>query len=333
MFVDRAQINLSAGEGGKGLIAFRREAHNSRGGPSGGRGGAGGSIYFEADEGMATLMDFRYQRDYRAARGAHGGGNNRTGRSAEDLLIRVPAGTVVRDAASGELIGDLTVQGERVRAARGGKGGRGNESFASATRQTPDFAEDGEPGEQRSVILELKLIADVGLVGFPNAGKSTLLSRISDSRPKIADYPFTTLTPNLGVVRSGMDSFVAADIPGLIEGAHSGKGLGLEFLRHIERTKILVFLLDISGPEPEEQYRILSAELAEYSPELERKPRCAVFTKLDLLPPDNRLPKLENEAGLFLVSGISAVSGLGLERLILALMDKVARERAAEKIS
>ena len=311
------------------MIAFRREPHNSRGGPCGGRGGDGGSIYFQADQGLTTLMDFKYKREYTARRGAHGGGNSRTGRSGDDMIIRVPAGTLITDADTGEVIADLTEHGSRVLAAGGGKGGRGNESFASPTRRSPDFAEDGEPGQQRGVQLELKLLADVGLVGFPNSGKSTLLSRISEARPKVADYPFTTLTPNLGVAVSGVDSFVVADIPGLIEGAQSGKGLGHEFLRHIERTKILVMLIDISVPDPRDQYRILCKELAGYSDQLPCKPRCLAFSKMDLVEPGSPLPEVDDKE-LFLTTGISAVTGMGLEELKRSLAARLAETRSAE---
>jgi len=330
MFVDRAKIKIKAGEGGKGLIAFRREKYNSRGGPSGGRGGDGGSIYFEADEGLTTLMDFRYKTSYEAPRGAHGGANSRTGKNGEDVIVRVPAGTLIYDADTGELIADLNEHGTRVLAAKGGRGGRGNESFATSTRRNPDFAEDGKPGGERNIDLELKLIADVGLVGFPNAGKSTLLGVISSAHPKVADYPFTTLTPNLGVVVHGMDSFIVADIPGLIEGAHTGKGLGLEFLRHIERTKVLVFLLDISAQDPGRQHEILLKEMAGYSDQLLGKPRCAVFTKMDLVPKHTALPTLTDPA-LFLVTGISAVTGRGLKELLRALHLRITRERAAAR--
>jgi len=310
------------------MIAFRREPHNSRGGPCGGRGGDGGSIYFEAHEGLTTLMDFKYKRDYTAPRGAHGGGNNRTGRNGDDLIIRVPVGTLITDADTGEVIADLVEHGSRALAARGGKGGRGNESFATPTRRSPDFAEDGKPGQQRSVQLELKLLADVGLVGFPNSGKSTLLSRISEARPKVADYPFTTLTPNLGVAVSGVNSFVVADIPGLIEGARSGKGLGHEFLRHIERTRILLLLIDISAPDPREQYRILCKELAGYSDRLPCKPRCLVFSKMDLVEPGSPLPEVDGEE-LFLTVGISAVTGMGLEELKRSLAVKLSEIKQA----
>ncbi len=331
MFVDNATIQIKAGEGGKGMIAFRREKFNPRGGPCGGRGGCGGSVYFEADDSLGTLMDFRYRRFYEAERGAHGGGNNRTGRGGEDLVIRVPVGTIVRDEETGEVIADLAEHGQRMLAAEGGRGGRGNESFATPERRSPSFAEDGRPGQERRIELELKLIADVGLVGFPNAGKSTLLSLVSEAHPKVADYPFTTITPNLGVVRTPLHSFVVADIPGLIEGAHLGKGLGLDFLRHIERTKILVFLLDISGEDPTGQYRVLLAELEGHSAELVRKPRCVVFTKLDLVPLDTELPEIARD-GLFMVSGVSAVTGRGVEELKRALALQVLAARAAEQV-
>jgi GTPase len=326
MFVDRAEISVLAGEGGKGLIAFRKEKYNPWGGPSGGMGGRGGSIWFVADEGMSTLMDFRYRREYKAPRGEHGGPNDCTGHNGEDVVIRVPVGTVLMDAATGEVVADLVENGQRVLAAEGGRGGRGNASFATSTRQAPDFAEDGRPGQERVLHLELKLIADVGLVGFPNAGKSTLLSRVSEAHPKIADYPFTTLTPNLGVVRSDTDSFVMADIPGLIEGAHEGRGLGLDFLRHVERTLVLVFLIDVSSPDPEKQYEILSRELAGYSKELILKPRCLVFTKLDVLPADEPVPSIQDPA-LFLQTGISAVSGRNLTGFVRDLMRKVLEVR------
>ena len=330
MFVDRAKIQISAGEGGKGMIAFRREPHNPKGGPCGGRGGMGGNVWFEADEGMATLMDFRYNRHYRAPRGQHGGGNNRTGAGGEDIVIRVPAGTIIRDAATGEMIADLTAHGERMMAAKGGRGGRGNQAFVSPTRQAPEEAEDGMPGEEREVELELKLLADVGLVGFPNAGKSTLLSRITSARPKVADYPFTTLTPNLGVVRTDTDSFVVADIPGLIEGAHQGKGLGHEFLRHVERTRVLVFLIDITAEDPAAEYGILLSELRGHAPELAERPRCLAFTKLDVDPgAANDLP-LRKAEGAFWVTGISSVSGLGIDPLLHALAKKVKEIKAEE---
>ncbi|MEA1997343.1 MAG: GTPase ObgE [Gemmatimonadota bacterium] len=329
MFVDRAEIQLKAGDGGKGLIAFRREKHNSRGGPCGGKGGRGGSVYFEADQGMATLMDFRYRILYKAPRGAHGGGNNRAGRKGEAVVVKVPAGTLIKDMETGELIADLTRHGERVLAVKGGSGGRGNESFASAMRRNPDYAEDGRPGEEKTVGLELKLIADVGLVGFPNSGKSTLLSRLSDAHPKVADYPFTTLTPNLGVVEvDGVYSFVVADIPGLIEGAHDGKGLGLDFLRHIERTRILLFLIDVSEQDPGRQYEILCSELEGYSQELVRKARCVVFSKMDLLAKGTRPPFVDNK-GLFMVSGVSAVTGQGMRELKHALAARVRQARAS----
>ncbi len=315
------------------MIAFRREPHNSRGGPCGGRGGEGGSVWFEADEGMATLMDFRYNRHYRAPRGQHGGGNNRTGAGGEDIVVRVPAGTIIRDIETGELIGDLTEQGQRVLAASGGRGGRGNSAFVSPTHQAPQEAEDGTPGEIREVEMELKLLADVGLVGFPNAGKSTLLSRITSARPKVADYPFTTLTPNLGVVGTDTGGFVVADIPGLIEGAHEGKGLGHDFLRHIERTKILVFLVDITDENPLGQYETLLNELKGYAPGLVQRPRCLLFTKLDILPPDEAGLPVDKLEDVFMVAGISSVSGRGIDELIRKLARRVKKMREEERES
>ena len=326
MFVDQAKIEVKAGEGGKGLIAFRREKFNSRGGPCGGRGGKGGSIYFEADESMATLMDFRYKRIYKAKRGEHGGGNNKTGHNGLDVIIKVPVGTIVRVVGTGEVLGDLTAHGEKLLVAAGGDGGRGNGSFASPTRRAPEFAEDGWPGEERELELELKLIAEVGLVGFPNAGKSTLLSRISQATPKIADYPFTTLTPNLGVVSTGVESFVVADIPGLIEGAHLGKGLGHEFLRHVERTMVLVFLIDITVEDPAAEYAILLNELESHSPLMLEKPRCLVFNKLDSYQAEDDEIKIDDPQ-LFLTTRISAVTGEGVDKLLHTLAERVIETR------
>ena len=313
------------------MIAFRREPHNSRGGPCGGRGGEGGSVWFEADEGMATLMDFRYNRHYKAPRGQHGGGSNKTGAGGEDIVVHVPAGTIIRDVETGEQIADLTVQGQRVLAASGGRGGRGNSAFVSPTHQAPQEAEDGLPGETREVELELKLLADVGLVGFPNAGKSTLLSRITAAQPKVADYPFTTLKPNLGVVGTDTGGFVVADIPGLIEGAHEGKGLGHDFLRHIERTKILVFLVDIADENPLGQYKTLLNELEGYAPGLLQRPRCLLFTKLDILPPDEVELPVSKLDGVFMVAGISSVSGRGINELVSKLARRVEKMRNEER--
>jgi len=275
VFIDKAKIYVRGGDGGNGAVAFRREKFVPKGGPSGGSGGRGGNVIFRADEGLRTLIDFKYRRHYYAERGGHGEGKDRHGRNGKDLIVRVPVGTVIKDAKTGEVIADLIYNGQEVVVARGGRGGRGNANFATPTNQAPTFAEKGEPGEEREIILELKLLADVGLVGMPNVGKSTIISKVSKARPKIANYPFTTLVPNLGTVYlSENDSFVIADIPGLIEGAHQGSGLGHEFLRHVERTKLLVHVLDVSESEGRdciEDFETINRELYAYSPALDRK--------------------------------------------------------------
>jgi GTP-binding protein len=286
VFVDEVEIHVRAGDGGRGCVSFRREKYVPRGGPNGGDGGHGGSVILEADEGLGTLLDFRYQRHYAARRGGHGEGSDRHGKNGADLILRVPVGTTVRDRDSGLLLGDLTRDGERLDVARGGRGGRGNARFATSTHRAPRHAEPGEPGEERGLRLELRLLADVGVVGFPNAGKSTLVSRLSAARPKIADYPFTTLVPTLGLVRLDEErSFVIADVPGLIPGAAEGKGLGLRFLRHLERTRLLVHLLDLdpaTGRDPVEDWRTIQAELKAYSPELAARPQLIAANKIDL---------------------------------------------------
>jgi GTPase len=326
MFVDYTVINVYAGTGGSGAEAFRRETGVAHGGPSGGDGGRGGSVILRADPQLATLLDFRYQQHYRAERGQHGQGKNRTGRDGADLLLRVPVGTVVRDADSGELLGELLDAGEELVIARGGRGGRGNAAFATATRQAPRHWEPGREGEERRVALELKLIADVGLVGQPNAGKSTLLAAISAATPKIADYPFTTLAPNLGVVQlSTGRSIVIADIPGIIEGAHEGKGLGLRFLRHIERTRTLAFLIPVDVPDVQAAYDLLRAEVTAYSDELAAKPHCVIFTKLDLLPPDAEVPELQ-APDAWAVLAISAVARRGISEVAEELWKRVRQE-------
>lgn len=284
MFIDYAKIHVNAGAGGDGCVAFRREKFVPKGGPSGGDGGKGGDIVVVADEHMHTLMDFRYNKAYKAKRGAHGRGAKKTGKNADDIIIRMPVGTLIKDAAGGTILVDLIAHGQREIIARGGKGGRGNTHFVSPTNQAPRQYEPGMPGEEREIELELKLIADVGLIGCPNAGKSTLLSRISAATPKIADYPFTTLFPNLGIVKlDEYRAFVAADIPGLIEGAHLGKGLGHQFLRHIERTKILVILLDITSENIDDDYSSLVKELQSYDSQLTQKPSIIAYTKADLI--------------------------------------------------
>ncbi len=334
MFIDQARIYVKAGDGGNGCVSFRREKYVPKGGPDGGDGGKGGDVILRADEGLHTLVDFRYRRVFRAQKGAHGQGSHKTGRSAPDLVIPVPVGTLVRDAHTGEVIADLVRHGQEVVVARGGRGGRGNARFATATRQAPRFAEPGEKGEERVLDLELRVLADVGFVGFPNAGKSTLLARISAARPKIADYPFTTLHPHLGVVRVAEgQSFVAADIPGLIEGAHRGAGLGHQFLRHISRTRLLLFLLDLSAEDPEHTYEVLRSELRAYDPSLAERPRVVALNKIDL--PDARA-RVETVRAAFEGRGIptypiSALTGEGVEELVRVLYRRLQELRAAEQ--
>ena len=319
-FIDEAVIDVEAGRGGSGVVSFRREKYVPKGGPDGGDGGKGGDVAIEADPNLSTLQDFRYRTRYRAGRGEHGSGNNRTGAEGEDVVLRVPVGTLVRQAESGELIADLTQPGQRAVVARGGRGGRGNAFFVRATRQAPRHAQEGEPGESRRIALELKLLADVGLVGSPNAGKSTLLSRVSAARPRIADYPFTTLTPNLGVVAPDAErSFVMADIPGLIEGASEGRGLGARFLRHIERTRVLCFLIDVLSPDPAAEYESLKSELGAWSPRLLELPRVVAWTKADLAEPPGDVVFLDVSA----THVISSVSGRGLDALVNDLWDRV----------
>ena len=332
MFIDYARIIVKAGDGGHGIIAFRREKYVPKGGPSGGDGGRGGDVVLQVDNHLATLQDVHYNRIYKAKRGRHGSGSNKHGADGKSAVIRVPPGTVVKDAGTHEPLADLVEPGQVLVAARGGTGGFGNTHFKSARNQSPHEATDGQSGEERDLELELKVLADVGLVGFPNAGKSTLLSRLSRARPKVADYPFTTLQPYLGIVKSGeYRSFVMADIPGLIEGASRGKGLGIQFLRHIERTRLLLFLIDATLPEPvEEQYRVLRQELEAYLPHLSDREALVVLTKRDAWTEDPDNAALERE-GHRLVS-ISAVSGEGLPelvRIIDAELEQRRREEAA----
>jgi GTP-binding protein len=283
MFIDYAVIELTAGKGGDGAVAFRREKFVPKGGPAGGNGGRGGSIIIEAHHNLNTLLDFRYKRIYKANNGEMGGSSLKDGKSAKDVVIKVPLGTVIKDYESKEILFDLDENKRSAVVAKGGKGGKGNSNFATATNQTPRFAEKGKPGESKNVILELKLIADIGLVGFPNSGKSTLISTITEARPKIADYPFTTLKPNLGIVRyKDYQSFTVADIPGIIEGAHEGKGLGHQFLRHIERTKVILFLIDITSENYESDFETLFNELKNYSNKLIEKKMLIGFSKSDL---------------------------------------------------
>ena len=341
MFIDEATIQVKAGNGGNGCLAFRREKFVPRGGPSGGDGGKGGDVLMESSERHNTLVHFRFNPEYRAQRGRHGEGSNKTGREGEDVLLKVPVGTVVYDADTGEKVYDFSAPDQRVIIARGGRGGRGNARFATSTHQAPREHEEGRPGEERTFRLELKLLADVGLVGYPNVGKSTLISRISAARPKIADYPFTTLQPNLGVVLVGQGpdekSFVVADIPGLIEGAHSGAGLGIQFLRHIERTRVLVHLVDVSDgsgrPDPVKDVEIISGELESFGAGLEKKPVIMVASKIDVANKD-KLAKLKRyckKQGLELFA-ISAVTGKGIDELKYAVADKVDAIRSAEHL-
>jgi GTPase len=315
MFIDRVIVNIQAGNGGSGIISFRREKFVPMGGPDGGDGGRGGDVLVRGDANMGTLLDYTYRDRWQAEDGDQGSGNNKTGRSGESVVLPVPAGTVVRDADSGELLVEILEPGQEVIVAKGGRGGKGNSHFVTSTHQAPREYQPGEDGEARRLELELKLIADVGLVGQPNAGKSTLLSVISAARPKIADYPFTTLAPNLGVVAlSDHRSFVVADIPGIIEGAHEGRGLGLQFLRHIERTRVLAFLIPIDSMDWQAEYDGLRDEVRAYSEELAAKPHCVVFTKLDLLGEDYRPPI--DAPGAFGTYAISAANRTGLDELL-----------------
>ena len=336
MFVDEALISVKAGGGGNGCVAFRREKFVPRGGPSGGDGGRGGSVILRSTERRNTLVHFRFRPEHKASRGHHGEGSNKTGKNGDDLVLEVPAGTLVHDADSGEKLFDFEASDQEFIAARGGDGGRGNARFASSTNQAPRRSEPGMPGEERHLKLELKLLADVGLIGFPNAGKSTLIARISAAHPKIADYPFTTLQPNLGVVSMDeFDSFMVADIPGLIEGAHLGHGLGTRFLRHIERTRLLVHLIDMSGlrqSDPLDDYRVIIEELASFSAALARKPMVIAASKIDALQDSAQADRLEGfckQEGLPFFR-ISAVTGEGIEKLKYYLGSRVreARESA-----
>jgi len=337
MFVDEVDIHIAAGSGGNGCLSFRREKYVPRGGPDGGDGGAGGSVYITAIPTKNTLVDFRFHPEFQAHRGQHGQGSNRTGHTAEDLEITVPIGTLVfeRDGDSTRLLADLAEEGHRVLVAHGGRGGRGNARFVSSTNRAPRRTEPGGEGEERVLRLELKLLADAGLVGFPNAGKSTLISRISAARPKIADYPFTTLTPNLGVVSlSGDRSFVVADVPGLIKGAHEGHGLGQTFLRHIERTKVLVHLVDVSGAsgrDPVEDFDTIRDELERFDPAVAAKPQIVAANKIDALDDPSRLERLQRHVRKTQLPFVrmSAVTGEGLDELLEAMWRAIAAVRAS----
>ncbi len=321
MFIDYAEIDVKAGDGGNGAATFRREKYVPKGGPSGGNGGKGGDIIFEAHHNFSTLLDFRYKKNYKAQNGEHGGNSLKDGKNGKNIIINVPVGTLVKDSLTGRIIADLDEDKKSIIIARGGRGGKGNSNFATPTNQAPRYAEDGKAGEVKKIILELKLIADVGLVGFPNAGKSTLISVISAAKPKIADYPFTTLEPVLGIVKyKDYKSFTVADIPGIIEGAHEGKGLGHKFLRHIERTKILLFLIDITSEDYENTFDILNNELKTYSKILAGKKKIVALSKADLLEEDEikklSKKKIKNSSATGPLLIFSSATKFGLENLL-----------------
>ncbi|ARK29194.1 GTPase ObgE [Halalkalibacter krulwichiae] len=328
MFVDKVKIYVKGGDGGNGQVSYRREKYVPDGGPAGGDGGRGASVIFEVEEGLRTLMDFRYKRHFKATRGEHGRPKNQHGKNAEDMIVKVPPGTTVIDEQTGQVIADLTEHGQRAVIAKGGRGGRGNTRFATPNNPAPEIAENGEPGQERDVILELKVLADVGLVGFPSVGKSTLLSVVSAAKPKIADYHFTTITPNLGVVETDDGrSFVMADLPGLIEGAHEGVGLGHQFLRHIERTRVIVHVIDMSaleGRDPYEDYLLINDELKQYNLRLMERPQIIVANKMDMPGSEENLSafkeKLEDNYPVF---PISAITKQGLRDLLLTVVDKI----------
>jgi GTP-binding protein len=331
-FVDRVVVDVKAGDGGNGLASFARFKYKPKGGPDGGDGGNGGSVWVVANTNLSTLLDYRYRASWKADAGAHGKGANKTGASAEDLVLPVPPGTEVFDEATGARLGEVLKPGDRLRVARGGRGGRGNQHFTSSTNRAPREQEDGRPGEARRLVLLLKLIADVGLVGEPNAGKSTLLAAISAARPKIADYPFTTLEPNLGVVGlSGGRTFVVADVPGIIEGAHEGKGLGLQFLRHVERTRLLVVMIPLDAEDPQAVHDQLRREITLYSAELAAKRYVVVLSKRDLFPDEEELPEVDAPEAAAILA-VSSASGAGLTQLLEVLwpLIEAVREEEAE---
>jgi GTP-binding protein len=329
MFIDYSVIEASAGKGGDGAVTFRREKYVPKGGPSGGDGGNGGNVIIKASTNLHTLLDFRYKKKYNAGNGDSGGNSLKDGKSGLDVIIRVPVGTVIKDSETEKMLFDLDANGKEIILAKGGKGGKGNSKFATPTNQTPRYAEEGKPGEHKKVILELKLIADVGLVGFPNSGKSTLISKISSAKPKIADYPFTTLEPNLGIVKyKDFQSFTVADIPGIIEGASRGKGLGHQFLRHIERTRIILFLIEITSENFQSDFDILMNELKSYSPKLIQKKIFVSLSKADLLDADRM-----KEISRFKFRGIierplvfSSISGYGLDKMMDILWNILEKE-------
>jgi len=329
MFIDSARIFVKAGNGGNGAVSFHREKYINAGGPDGGDGGNGGDIIFIADEGIRTLADFRYKRHYKANPAQNGGAGNCTGHDGEDIIVKVAPGTIVKDEETGRVIADLTLVGQKAIIAKGGKGGKGNKHFATPTRQVPNFAKSGNLGEERWVLLELKLLADVGLIGFPNVGKSTMLSMISAAKPKIADYHFTTIDPNLGVVSLHKEnSFVVADIPGLIEGAHEGIGLGHEFLKHVERTKLLLHIVDIAeveGRDALNDFEVINSELKQYNPKLAEKPQIVAANKVDLLENEDKYEEFKKviEAKGYKVFPISAATNKGLKEVMLYISGKL----------
>lgn len=321
-FIDEADIYVKAGDGGRGCVSFRREKYVPKGGPDGGNGGKGGSVIILADARLSSLLDFRYKKEFVAERGQHGMGSLCSGRDGDDLVLKVPAGTVIKNAETGEILADMVEDGQKYLACKAGRGGKGNAHFATSTHQTPRFAQPGEPGEEKRLRLELKLLADVGIIGFPNAGKSTLISHISAAKPKIADYPFTTLVPNLGVVKYGdFGGFVVADIPGLIEGAHEGKGLGIKFLKHTERTRLFIHVLDLSPDtkrDPLHDYEIVNRELQAFNPELAGRPQVVALNKIDITEAGEALSgllKFFERLGIK-VFPISAATGKGLAELV-----------------
>ncbi|MFW6334777.1 MAG: GTPase ObgE [Desulfosalsimonas sp.] len=334
-FLDEVFIDVTAGHGGRGCVSFRREKYVPRGGPDGGDGGRGGDVIIRTSQRLRTLHSFRYKKSFRAADGAHGQGKQKAGKSGSDLVIEVPPGTVISDAQTGEIIHDCKIFGEKITVARGGTGGRGNRRFVSSTNRAPRHAQPGQPGETRTLRLDLKLLADAGIIGFPNAGKSTLLSRISSARPKIADYPFTTLNPVLGVVEpADGEPFVAADIPGLIEGAHSGAGLGIRFLRHVERTSVLLHVVDASGIDPEDPlagFEAVNRELAGFSRNLAEKPQIIALNKMDLPEARSGARGFAAAAGDMPVYEISAATGSGIGRVVNKIREMLDTGKEADE--
>ncbi len=336
-FIDEAKVYVKAGDGGRGCVSFRREKYVPKGGPDGGNGGKGGDVKFIADNRLSSLLDFQYKREFSAERGQHGMGSLCSGKNGEDLVIKLPIGTLIKDHETGEILADLTHDGETFLCCKGGRGGKGNAHFATSTHQTPRFAQPGEAGTERHLKLELKLLADVGIIGFPNAGKSTLISHISAAKPKIADYPFTTLVPHLGIVQYGdFGGFVVADIPGLIEGAHEGKGLGIKFLKHIERTRLFIHVLDLSPfteRDPKEDFKVVNNELRSFNPELAAREQVVALNKVDITEANEHLPGLLNffEGLGIKVIPISAATGKGLGDLVNHVGKEVERIKAEER--